>query len=84
MITLPLKFVGKADKPPVWPDIVFGDLGMIRRVAVLEGGMKSGQPSVVILCERTNGEVRLFQTSARLFCVTTKAIMARYPELFDD
>jgi hypothetical protein len=53
------------------------------QVAVLDGGMKSGLPSVCIRIELPDGRTVLAQTSARLFCLAARAIMAKYPELYD-
>lgn len=61
-------------------------------VAVLDGGMETGRPSIAIRLP-LKGAVKVgkleptdivFETSARLFCTAAKMIMAKYPELFND
>jgi hypothetical protein len=52
-------------------------------VAVLDGGMKSGRPSVAIRLDLPDGRTVVAETSARLFCVAARAIMAKHPELFE-
>lgn len=54
------------------------------QVAVLKEGMNSGRPSIAIRIEPGDGKVIVAETSARLFCSVAKAIMARYPTLFDE
>jgi len=54
------------------------------QVAVLPGGMLSGRPSVGIRIDLPNGQTVIAETSARLFCTAARAIMARYPDLFED
>ena len=53
------------------------------QVAVLDKGMTSGRPSVGLRLDLPDGQHVLAETSARLFCAAAKAIMARYPDLFD-
>lgn len=70
---------------PAWPDVqgkfvlTSEDMAM----AVLESGMASGRPSVAIRVNLQDGQVVIAQTSARLFAAAARAIMARYPDLFD-
>jgi len=72
-----------------WPDlkdkpiIHLGSGGPMIQVAVLEGGMASGLPSVAIRLDLPDGQVVIAETSARLFCTAAKAIMAKYPDLFE-
>lgn len=63
------------------------------KVAVLDHGMNSGQPSVAFKIDLTDairvgskGEpiAVLAETSARLFCTAARMIMAMYPDLFKD
>lgn len=83
-----IKFVGQ-DDGPVWPElrdkplVHLGD-GTSIGVAVLDAGMKSGQPSIMLRLDLPDGRTVLAETSARLFCTTAQAIMARYPNLFRD
>jgi hypothetical protein len=53
-------------------------------VAVLNGGLVSGRPSVAIRIDLPDGQTVVAETTARLFCTAAKAIMARYPDLFAD
>jgi hypothetical protein len=53
------------------------------QVAVLDGGMKSGLPSVAIRLDLPDGKTVVAETSARLFCTAARAIMAQYPNLFE-
>lgn len=54
------------------------------QVAVLDGGMTSGLPSVAIRLDLPDGRVVVAETSARLFVTAAREISARYPKLFDD
>lgn len=54
------------------------------QVAVLDKGMASGKPSIAIRTDLPDGRVVIAETSARLFCAAARAIMARYPDLFED
>jgi hypothetical protein len=53
------------------------------QLAVLDAGMSSGLPSIVLRLDLPDGSVVLAETSARLFCSAGKAIMAKYPGLFE-
>lgn len=53
-------------------------------VALLDGGMASGRPSVAIRLDLPDGKSVVAQTSARLFVTAARAIMARHPDLFKD
>jgi hypothetical protein len=76
------------DGDKAWPDlaakkdVVVLEAGTIA-VAVLPGGMQSGRPSVMLRFELPDGNTVLAETSARLFCTAARAIMARYPDLFE-
>jgi hypothetical protein len=72
-----------------WPDLKDGkflqaDNEKPVQVAVLDAGMASGRPSVSIRMELPDGQTILGETSARLFCICAKGIMAKYPNLFTD
>jgi hypothetical protein len=54
------------------------------QVAALPGGMASGRPSIMIRIDLPDGKIVMAETSARLFCSAARAIMGRYPDLFDD
>jgi hypothetical protein len=53
------------------------------QAAVLDAGMASGLPSIVLRVDLPDGTVVLAETSARLFCMAAKAIMGKYPDLFE-
>lgn len=80
----------KLDGDEAWPDlqdkeiIHLGNGAPPIQVAVLEGGMKSGRPSVAFRIDLPDGKVVIAETTARLFCAAARAIMAKYPNLFDD
>lgn len=73
-----------------WPDldrenvIHLGNDAPPVRVAVLHGGMSSGQPSIALRIDLPDGRSIIAETSARLFCMAARGIMAKYPRLFDD
>ena len=50
---------------------------------VLDGGMSSGKPSVMLRIDLPDGRTVLAETSARLFCTVGRMIMARYADLFE-
>lgn len=54
------------------------------KVAVLEKGMATGRPSIALRIDLPDGQTVIAETSARLFCTAARAIMARYPKLFQD
>jgi hypothetical protein len=78
----------KLDGDNVWPDlrdktiIHLGQDAPPISVAVLNGGLASGRPSVAIRIDLPDGQTVVAETTARLFCTAAKAIMARYPDLF--
>lgn len=53
------------------------------QLAVVDKGMGSGQPSVALRVDLPDGKILITETSARLFCTAARAIMARYPNLFE-
>lgn len=91
MIPLKLNFV---DKGPLtettWSDlkrencIHLGNDSPGIGVAVLDAGMASGLPSIALRIDLPDGKTVIAETSARLFCTAAKAVMAKYPALFDD
>ena len=72
-----------------WPDLDVEDVIHLGngappvRVAVLDGGMESGLPSIALRIDLPGGQSVIAETTARLFCTAARAIMARYPDLFD-
>lgn len=73
-----------------WPDledkqvIHLGNNAPAIQVAVLDGGMTSGRPSVAIRLDLSPDQAVLAETSARLFVLAAHAIEAKYPNLFED
>jgi len=72
-----------------WPDIAekevihLGNDAPPIGVAVLDGGMSGGRPSVTLRVDLPDGRVVLAETSARLFCAAARMIMAKHPDLFE-
>lgn len=75
---------------PVWPELEPAEIIHLAndapaiQVAVLEGGMKSGLPSLALRLDLPDGKIVIAETSARLFCTAARAILARFPNLFED
>jgi hypothetical protein len=78
----------------IWPDLRTKEFVHLRghdgssgesriQVAVLDGGMKGGLPSVAIRLDLPDGKTVVAETSARLFCTAARVIMGQYPNLFD-
>jgi hypothetical protein len=70
----------KIDTPQV---IHLGNGAKPIQVAVLDGGLVSGRPSVAIRLDLPDGQVVVAETTARLFVMAGRAISAKYPQLFD-
>jgi hypothetical protein len=76
----------------IWPELVGKEDSIIHlandapaiQIATLDGGMASGKPSVTIRVDLPDGKHVLAETSARVFCTAARAIMAKYPDLFND
>lgn len=90
MIPMVISFVAKGPLVETeWPDLAredcihLGNGAPALRVAVLEGGMESGKPSIALRIDLPDGKSVIAETSARLFCTAARTIMARYPDLFD-
>lgn len=72
-----------------WPDLMdkpFTHLGNDAKpiqVALLDGGMGSGHPSVSIRLDLPDGEVVVAETSLRLFVLAGRMFAAKYPDLFE-
>ena len=68
-----------------WPELKTKGFTEARFVgiALLTKGTVSGRPSVTARFEMPDGTVVLGETTARLFCMAAKAIMARHPDLFE-
>lgn len=78
-----LLFLGTNDPSP-YPDLTKVIETQRVDIVVIEDGMSSGRPAVALKIDLPDGQTVIAQTSARLFCTHAKAIMARYPELFND
>jgi hypothetical protein len=73
-----------------WPDLAddkvvihLGEGSKPIQVAVLDGGLKSGRPSVAIRTDLPDGTVVIAETTARLFVTAARAVLAKYPDLFE-
>lgn len=84
-----IPMVVNLDGDNAWPElkdkpfIHLGNGSPAIQVAVLENGMASGRPSVALRLDLPDGQHVVAETSARLFCSAARAIMARYPDLFE-
>jgi len=86
---IPLTIVLEGDN--AWPDLKGREVIHLReqprvaiQVAVLEGGLASGRPSVAIRIDLPGSQLSVVaETSARLYCMAARIIMAKYPDLFD-
>ncbi len=80
----------KLDGDNAWPDLDGKEIVHLAndappmQVAVLDMGMTSGRPSVAVRLDLPDGRTVVAETSARLFCSAARAIMAKYPGLFED
>lgn len=63
--------------------IIAADPKATIKMALLDGGMVTGKPSVGILITLPNGSKVLAQTSLLLLCSAAKAFEARHPHLFE-
>ena len=52
------------------------------QVALLDKGMTSGRPSVMLRIDLPDGRVVLAETSLRLFALACRAFASKYPDLF--
>lgn len=86
MIGLTVKLEGDG----AWPDLRTKNFIHVANgappieVAVLDGGLASGRPSVAIRIELPDGQTVVAETTARLFVTAGRAIAAKYPRLFED
>ena len=86
MIPLIIKLNGDG----CWPDLKDQEIIHLDnasppiQVAILDGGLTSGRPSVALRIDLPDGKYVIAETSARLFCAAAKAIIAKYPDLFVD
>jgi hypothetical protein len=85
MIPMRVLFHRKGD-PPLWPQDkpkAFVDAGVLVDVAVLDEGMESGLPSVMIQLKLPDGTVVIAQQTARQIVTLGKMIDIRYPGLLE-
>lgn len=73
------------DGDNAWPDLKETGFteGHFSAVAILDGGMTSGKPSVALRITLPDGRTVIAQTTARLFCMAGRAFVAKYPDLFE-
>lgn len=86
MIPLNIVHHFKSD-PPLWPapkGTKFVDAGVLADVAILDDGMQSGLPSVMIQLKLPDGTVVMAQQSARMMAMLGRLIMVKYPTLMGD
>lgn len=85
MVVMPIIF--SDGKEPVYPELTEDQIihtkGKIE-VVCIDNGMGSARPSVALRIDLPDGPVVIAETSARLFCTAARAIMGKYPKLFDD
>jgi hypothetical protein len=88
MIPMVIKFVEREGEA-VWPEIAdkplhhLGNGAPPIQLAVLDFGMTSGRPSMAIRLDLPDGSHVIAETSARLFAIAARLIMAKYPKLED-
>lgn len=89
MIGMNIFFHGR-DAGTAWPDldrekcIHMANDGPPISVCVLDAGMISGRPSLALRVDLPEGRTVIVETTARLFVTASRAIMAKYPDLFRD
>jgi hypothetical protein len=86
MVPLSIIHHFKSD-PPLWPapqGTRFVDAGVLADVAILDEGMESGLPSVMIQLKLPDGTVVVAQQTARMMVMLGRAIMAKYPTLLGE
>lgn len=86
MTPMTIKISNKEDKEPIWPGITVDnmvDAGVLSDVAILEGGMASGNPSVMFHIPMPNGMHIIAQQTAKQMVTLARILMAKYPNLMD-
>lgn len=81
MIWFDIKFVGQHETIDWPPAEVSSHVTAQLAVAVLDGGMKTGRPSVMLRVPLADGTVAVVETSARIWCAVAAAIHGKYPDL---
>ena len=73
-----------------WPElrdkqvVYLGEGSPAIQIAVRDGRLESGRPSVSIRLDLPDGTFVIAETTARLFCTAGRAIQAKYSTLFTD
>ncbi|HTE38027.1 MAG TPA: hypothetical protein VK630_15915 [Reyranella sp.] len=86
MVPMTIHFVGKTDSV-LWPELKreqivhLGNGSPPINVAIIEGGMASGKPSVMLRIDLPDGRHVLAETTAALVVTLGKMIAGRYPDL---
>ena len=83
MIGFDLKFVGEHETIDWAPADVSSHVTNDLAVAVLDKGMQTGRPSIMLRVPLADGTVAIVETSARVWCAVATAIKAKYPNLLD-
>lgn len=86
MIAMSIKFHAKDDTTPALPGLDENSIIHVKGgvdLVVLEAGMESGKPSVALCVKMPDGKTLIAETTALAFCTASRAIMARYEDLFD-
>jgi hypothetical protein len=87
MIPMDVKICMKDDINPVWTGICqLVDHGILKHVAILEGGMESGRPSVSFRIDLIDGSGTsiLVQQTARQMVLLARIIEAKFPDVMED
>lgn len=82
-LILNLDGTGFADIERANKIVYVGQSGKPVQLAVLDKGTSKGRPSVAIRLDLHDGTVIIAETTARLLCTAARAIMAKYPNLFE-
>lgn len=73
------------DGSKIWPEITKSLIVRGIKIAILDKGMTSGLPSIMIMLgTESSGVPVVCETTARLFVSCARAIEAKYPDLFKD
>ena len=86
MIPMSVVFHKRTD-PPLWPGSPepLIHAGTLQHVAVLDGGMESGLPSIMVRIDLPGGQGQVIaEQTARQIATLGRMLMAKYPHLFDD
>lgn len=73
--------------PPCWPDMVDTGVHQIDpeqpwEMAIIEGGMSSGRPSVALRLRLADGQIVFAETSVANWINATAAMRGAFPEAF--